>query len=474
MSLPVITDLPGEWVPAGADVLAAAQVEHEPVLIPWRTAIWAQADGQIVGGGVLTGTRVDDEGRLRIECTGISGAAIAGQPWTADPAKYLEADPLDIVRDIYAHVRAQEGGNLGLEVTDTASPVRVGTPEDPARRIARLRVEQIKPDLDQKKATYDKAKKHAAATTQTALAAAGHKDLTGKLVVAELDSEGNEPSKTKKNLWYRPSKNRVHKVVERMVGKAKRTSWEAVPAALPAARVAAAAIRAEEAAKKEYDAVKSVSDKARQAYDAVKDRQAEDAFTLDWWSTLDLGRVVDDLAGDTPFDMIERTSWDSTGERLVHRLELSYPRRGRRRTDLRFVIGENVTVPRESVWGDDYASELQVLGAGEGHKMIRAAQPTGAVGIRRVRTHTDKAIGKQTTAAKRARILAPAFTGGLNITEVTAFDHPHARLGEIGLGDEIRLVGRIDWADIDLWLRVVAITYRPKQPAAIVLRVTPS
>src|SRR5690606_37257774 len=44
----------------------------EPVLQPWRTAVWAEDEaGQIRGGGVLTAARVDQQGRLRIECIGL-------------------------------------------------------------------------------------------------------------------------------------------------------------------------------------------------------------------------------------------------------------------------------------------------------------------------------------------------------------------------------------------------------------------
>ncbi len=471
MSLPALTVLPGDWVPAGPDVLAARDVEHEPVLQPWRTAIWAEADGQIRGGGVLTGTRVDDRGRLRIECTGISGALVAGQPWTAAYRRYLQADPLDIVREIYRHVQAFPDGDLGLVVDDTTTPVRVGLPEDPTRRAARIKADDTKAARDAAKKTLDKAKAHLDTTTKAALRAAGLKDMTGKVVVAELDN-GDEPSKSKKNVWYRPSKNRAHKVVERKEGKTKRTVWESVPAARAPARTAAAAITAHENAKKAYDNASDAANKARDAYSDVQDRQAEDPFLINWWSTHDVGRVIDDLAHDTPFDMVEHTRW--SGNQLAHRLELTYPRRGRRRTDLRYVIGENVTVPRDSVWGEDYASDIQVIGAGEGHKMVRSLQSTGARGIRRVQVHTDKTITKTALADQRARALSPALAGSLRITDLVVVDHPHAPVGAVALGDEIRLLGRIDWAEIDLWLRVMAITYDPEQSRVIQLRVTPS
>lgn len=471
MSLPQLDSLPGQWVPAGQDVLAARDVEHEPVLQPWRTAIWAEAGGQIRGGGVLTSATVQG-GELRLECVGLSGASVAGLPWTAAYRRYLQADPLDIVRDIYGHVQSFENGNLGLQVDDTSTPVRVGLPEDPTRKAARLAADASKATLDDAKKTLDKAKAHAETTRKAALRAAGLKDMTGKVVVAELDKDGDPPSKTAKNVWYRPSKNRAHKVVERMEGKVRRTAWEAVPAALADTRTAAAALKAEEAAKKAYDDAKKVADKARDTYAKVRDRQEEDPYVLHWSSTHDLGKVIDDLATDTPFDMVERTVWD--GDHLRHRLEIRYPRRGTRRTDLRFVIGENVMVPRDAVAGGDYASDIQVLGAGEGAKMVRSLQGTGAPGIRRVRVHTDKTITKDRDADLRARALAPALHGALSITDLAVMDHPNAPVGALTVGDEIYLQGRIDWTEVDMWLRVETITHRPDRPDVIALSVTRS
>ncbi|PYG00154.1 hypothetical protein SAMN05216184_10493 [Georgenia satyanarayanai] len=448
-------------------VAALLGEDGQPLIKPWHTAIWAEAGGQIRGGGIVTSTPLTDDGQaLQVRCTGLSGALIARTPWTATYRRYLQTDPLDIVRDIFAHVQSFPAGALGLVVDDTTSPVTVGVPEDPGRRAARLRAEETKATLDEAKTTLDKAKALLDTTTKAALRAAGLTDMTGKVVVAELDKDGKEPSKTKKNLWYRPSKNRAHKVA------GTPAAWVSVPAALADARKAAAATTAHDQADKAYDAAKTVNDKTRKAFQDVQDRQDEDPFLINSWSTHDLGKVVDDLATDTPFDMVEHTEW--VGDQLVHRLELAYPRRGARRNDLRYVIGENVAVPREAAWGDDYASDVQVFGAGEGHKMVRSMQSTAATGMRRVHTHTDKTVTTAAAADQRARVLAPTLRGGLRITELTVYDHPHAPVGAVQLGDEIRLMGRLDWAEVDMWLRVMAITYTPDGPAVIKLRVTPS
>lgn len=434
----------------------------KPLVKQWRTAIWAEADGEIRGGGVVTNLRADSNGALNIECLGISGALVAGQPYDGPPLHLLQVDPLDVVRTLYRHVQSRPGADLGVVVDDTTSPVRVGIPEDPRRRAARLASEAATDRRDIAKATYDRAKAHAETTRHAALRAAGLSDMTGRLVVEELDEDGKEPSKSKKNLWYRPSKNRVHKVVERTEGKTKKQEWEAVPAALAATRPAAAAQEAEKRAKDAYDAAREAADVARRGYDDVKDLQEEEPFTLNYWSTHDIGRVIDDLAATTPFDIVEHTAWaPGSDRRLTHHLELAYPRRGRRRTDLRFVIGENVVVPPQPTWGEGYASDVMVLGAGEGSKMVTATHSARRDGIRRVAVHTDKSITTSARAAQEARRVGAELTGGITISSLTLIDHPHARLGTLTVGDEIRLLGSLPWTRIDLWLRVTAITYRP-------------
>lgn len=185
-------------------------------------------------------------------------------------------------------------------------------------------------------------------------------------------------------------------------------------------------------------------------------------FRLEWWSTHDLGQVIDDLAADTPFDYLEHTAWD--GDDLVHRLQLGYPTIGSRRPDLRFAVGENVTVsPATSADDDDYASDVLALGAGEGKAMVRAAVHRDGPGLRRVHVYTDKTARSTTTLANAARRELDRLTGRGRLTTLTVADHPHARLGSFDVGDEIPIVGRAGWADLDTWGRVVELVIEPEQ-----------
>ena len=202
-------------------------------LSPWHVSVWAEdASGRIRGGGLLLPGDVSSDGP-HVECMGFSGYP-QGMPWTAGQVKYVDTDPLNIVRAIWAHLQAQPGGGLGVAVDATTSPVRVGEPE---------------------------------------------------------------------------------RQVEFTTGGGQDVAFEAGP------------------------------------------------YSLDWWSSHDLGKNIDDLAVETPFDYLEHTVW--AGESLAHRLELGYPTIGSRRTNLRFEVGVNVTILPTLVGDEEsYASEVHAFGCG--------------------------------------------------------------------------------------------------------------
>lgn len=314
--------------------------DGRPILEPWGSAIIAEADGQIRGYGIITDEPSWDGQQWTVDTLGVSGY-LAGLAYTGPEYAGVQVDPLDVVRRVWDHVQGQPGGDLGVVVDGTRSPVRVGT-------------------------------------------------------------EVRE--------------------VEFTTGDGEAVSFESGP------------------------------------------------FKLNAWETDDLGKIVADLAGSTPFDYLEETQWD--GEDVAHRLRLGYPALGRRQEDLRFVIGENVTtVPRVQPGG--YASGVYVLGAGEGKDRVRSPVVSGNAGrLRRVKAITDKSLTSRATATDRARVLLAASAGGPVVDSLTIADHPHAPLGSFDVGDSIFVEGPAGWGgDLALWLRVVELTIRPDNPEAIVARV---
>lgn len=192
------------------------------------------------------------------------------------------------------------------------------------------------------------------------------------------------------------------------------------------------------------------------------------------YKTHDLLQEINKLIAVTPFDYREVHSWNGSGDTIKHRIMLGYPTLGTRRDDLRFVAGENIAITPDVLFpGDTYASLIFALGTGEGRKMIRqaVARPS-ETRIRRVAVISDKTAD----SAKKARDVAAkelkARLGRPEIDEIKVFDHPHARLGSFGVGDEIFIQTPEGWqGDLGLWARITSLEIKPDDPTVATISV---
>lgn len=306
-------------------------------LAPWHCSIYAEDEARTIrGGGFVTPLEQSSAG-MKVDCVGRSGYP-KGMPWVGEPVSLIQVDPLAIVRQVWAHLQTQPGGDIGVSVDAVTSPVRVGEPE---------------------------------------------------------------------------------RDVNFTTGSGQDVAFTAGP------------------------------------------------FTLDWWSTVDLGGEIDKLATATPFDYLEHAGWDESEERLEHRIELGYPSLGARREDLRLALGENVIVTPDLPSGDeDYASEVHALGAGEGRSMVRAALTRPTSGVRRVRTYADKTARSQSELASAARADLSWRDGTGTLTELTVIEHPHAPLAALIPGVEIFVSGADGDLILDRWVRIVEVTMTPESDIA--------
>lgn len=324
--------LSGEIEPAYSRLLGP---DGEPILREYSTAIYAENDGVVRGGGIITASAFTGP-NWEIEATGFTGYAI-DMPWVARGYKGIRVDPIDMVRVIWDHIQSMPGGNIGLEFdsTDTGGKESIGT----------------------------------------------------ELKQVEFDTQEGP------------------------------VSFEAGP------------------------------------------------YKLNWYSNHDLAGDIDDLASDTPFDYHERHYWDAEGN-LRHHVDIGYKKLGRRRNDLRFTYGVNVfespSVDRD---GALYASGTMVLGAGEGAAMIRSIrEPATRPGnrLRRVAVVVDDTIKSKKKARRRADAENQWRARLDDVGSIVVRDHPNAPMGAVSVGDEIRIEGRGDWVDIDMWVRVLAIAMQPE------------
>lgn len=180
-------------------------------------------------------------------------------------------------------------------------------------------------------------------------------------------------------------------------------------------------------------------------------------FRLADWITDDLGQVIDDLVEETPFEYRERSSWN--GELIQNRLELGYPSLGVRRQDIQFQIGINVVAP-PPMGEADYASEIWMLGAGEGRERLKFAShlsvPTKK--LRRVHVAVDKSLKSKTATTRAARPILSRLSGQYTLDTLEVIDHDLAPFGSFLGGDEVFVSGDAGWIQVAHWVRIVEIT----------------
>lgn len=87
-----------------------------PIFTEYGTAIWAEDDGDIKGGGIVVHSSAAGP-KWSLQCTGLHGYAY-GMPYT-DSWFGVEIDPFDVYREVWRHLQAKEGGNLGLSIPQT-------------------------------------------------------------------------------------------------------------------------------------------------------------------------------------------------------------------------------------------------------------------------------------------------------------------------------------------------------------------
>lgn len=310
-----------------------------PILKEWGTAIYAENDGDIRSGGILTHSGFNGP-EWGLEATGFTGY-LRDLPYTGGGYKGIKVDPFDVVRVIWDHAQTQPGGNIGMTLgsTTTGGKVLIGST---------LAADQYDPE------------------------GAGLNGL-------ELESQ---------------------------------------------------------------------------------------AFKLNRYSSHDLGGDVDSLAAATPFDYHERHFWKADGT-IGHALDFGYQKIGRKRDDLRFVLGVNIFEPPAiETDGEAYASGTLVLGAGDGSQAKYALRepPTRPVGrLRRIAVVVDDTLKTPAACAARADAENQWRRNLDDVTEFTVADHDNARLGSAQVGDTIRIEGRGDWRAIDLEVRILSIAYQPAQ-----------
>lgn len=417
--------------------------DGHPILMEYGTLLVAEDDG----GRLLQSALVDD---ITLTAEGVSVSAgglsmmATGCPWRGPHKKYLSADPVSIFKDVWGHILAPASARVGLSITgDTRSSGRLGVP---ASALYTQREAT-------RKAAENSLKLAEAALARTVKTRGEHLRKTYSLAglpFTGITAKRSSPPTTNvtKTLWIDGAVVRVY--------NRKTKAWDIKAAASSAYHVYLASLTAEQTAKSALKAAKAKATASRTALKDISD-QAAAPYEINWWTTQDLGPIIQDLAAAGPFEFREVTTWDGTQIRQA--LEVGAPSVGARRGDLRFEIGVNI-IEQPALAVVDVVTELVVYGSGEGSAMIHgSATVPAAPRVRRVRVDADKDARTAAQAATKLRTFqtqAKAARSPYSLDSLKIVDHSFARFSQFDVGDEIRVTGTaVDGTDLDLWVRIL-------------------
>ena len=417
------------------------------LLEEWGTYLYAEADGEIRWGGIVQASGFSGKS-WTIEAAGFSSYP-TGIPF-GGTLTGVDVDPADIVRQLWAHVQSFADAKLGVTVVGTTT-TRVGTDSD--RQLALATAEEA-----------DAKRQREAAVADLTLA---------RTALASRRGELTEATKARTSATRLVTQRRQELAAATKTGNASaiaaaQAALGAAESALAAAdgkvveRQAAVSAATGAAADQESVAaatrtgVTAATEKRKTAASAVKDDGG--AYKLQWWDAPDVGREIDALAKETPFDYAERHFWD--GDTIRHEVRIGHPRLGRRRTDLSFVQGDNVTsVVSPSRDGAGYANEVLGVGAGEGAGALRRTAAVRDGRLRRVAVVSAKDVTSTSRLDAQLRDTLGRSDLGLVIDRVDVRDHPNAAIGSWSVGDDVLIEATLPWlGEVALWHRITSWT----------------
>lgn len=197
-----------------------------------------------------------------------------------------------------------------------------------------------------------------------------------------------------------------------------------------------------------------------------------DPYELNWWNTPDYGQEIDNLMAQTAGEYVETHAWINNKTEVDHRIDLYWPIAGNRRTDLRFVEGENIKLaPLPQRVGGEYANYVIGLGAGEDRHTLRheVGRPDNRLRRDMVAPVKDTYSPSFLATVTRATLDAAQLIAQYDTIEV--FAHPNAEIGSWQLGDEIFVQTHSGFEQLSEWVRIVGWAYAPASADAATIKV---
>lgn len=426
---------------------ALQAMDGRPLFEEWNTILYAEADGQIRWGGLVISSEASGSD-WNIEAatfaTYPSGIPYLGEFYAA------ERDVADVIREIWGHVQSFDSGDLGVQVLGTTG-VKIGSKSEAAANAATATYNAAKAVYETERDAYTALRATATAKSKDKSAAisartAANAILSDKKTDLAAAKRTKDPAKIAAATTAANTAQTNANAATNLVN-----ATDAIYQQADAAADAQAKVR--DAAKAKQD---SASAAKKKALAAMKDDGG--AYKLLWWETPDCGSKISELVSSTPVDFTESHDWNDDKSAISHTIQVQYPRAGRRRDDLAFILGDNVTVtPTAKSNGDNYANSVFGLGNGEGEAMIHTTSAINDGRLRRVNVMSKKDTKQLSLLQSQARTTLLQSVSSMSIDQITVRDHPNAVIGSWALGDDIYVQADLPWVGrIGIWHRIVS------------------
>jgi hypothetical protein len=182
-----------------------------------------------------------------------------------------------------------------------------------------------------------------------------------------------------------------------------------------------------------------------------------------WYDTTSLGDQVDELVADnaTP-EYTCVTSWNTDKTDVVKRIQLGWPRLGRRRTDIEFASGVNIIEdPEQARAGDDYAQVVIGTGAGDGSAKLRQISAVRNGRLRLEAAVDFPEINGNDVLAQRVEWERARRQALGSVDQIEIRDTPAAPIGSWQVGDDVYTRIHNPWQSYTGWCRITGWTIKP-------------
>lgn len=424
-----------------------------PWLLQAGTLLVVEDTARRLTVGLVDGVDLTEK-NVQVSAGGVSMLA-TGAPWDGPTREWIGLDALHGWRHIWQHLRAQPGA-LYVDITgDMESGILVGRPESEGHRWRRLIIEEQEAIIGHAERGIAEMERLMTASVVSMYNAAGLKRVGEVSVSTSAPSGDGGPYASHIRTDTRNNVVSVHFWVQ-----VSGTHQWATLSPITEARAQVYLDRRRQ--KENAEERKRAAEEVKRPYEEILREQFPnsdaDPYHLNWWSTHDLSKNLEELRDLGGFSWHEVARWN--GDTIVPGIHAAN-HVGAIRDDLSFELGVNVHKMPGLTRGE-VRSHVHVFGEGEGSATLHAERTLSHPRlVRRPLVVEAKEAGTQQLVDRAAdRALEDARRAlDYTVDDLVVIDHDNAPPGSYDLGDRVPLKGVLpDGSRLAMTVRVMEIT----------------